>query len=491
MDTQACTNIREPNAEPMDPSGTVQTASISSSSAPASVEEMDMGLDFTDAVPVNSEDPDPEGHSMQASSTVLCPMKAFDVSVEKIAEGKGGSVEVVPTLEVDGEAGRPMADHHHQQKQHSQPKSPRARSARKHKQTQMTDQTVCLVGVNSLGVSETQSDSAISRQEIWSGERLFYGTHIGSETRNLEFKRGGGEYLRSLFRTHVRRYACAFLNSGGGSLLVGVDDDGIVRGICCDHKQEDRARLMVDSILKLFLPPLLPHSYNLTFLPVVRPGPEGVLLKVMRLTLLSPPELSLPSLYQTDQGQVFLRRDGSIDGPLSASAIQEWARQKWSGEVRRLQQCVEALLTEQKLLLQEIHHQSMINSLCLNTLKSQPPDIWERLRRALGRFGSQAAVMPSNARRCQCAQANSASSLLPTVSPPPMAPERATVPSGPSYPGPVQCQQNEQKEAVPVSSICSVIGQDPPGPSQSRLFMCLSGCTELHAPSGQQTVTAL
>uniref|UniRef100_A0AAR2JUV3 Schlafen AlbA-2 domain-containing protein n=1 Tax=Pygocentrus nattereri TaxID=42514 RepID=A0AAR2JUV3_PYGNA len=192
---------------------------------------------------------------------------------------------------------------------------------------QMTDQTVCLVGVSSLGVSETQSDSAISRQEIWSGERLFYGSHIGSETRNLEFKRGGGEYLRSLFRTHVRRYACAFLNSGGGSLLVGVDDDGIVRGICCDHKQEDRARLIVDSILKLFLPPLLPHSYNLTFLPVVRPGPEGVLLKVLRLTLLPPPELSLPSLYQTDQGQIFLRRDGSIDGPLSASAIQEWVRQ--------------------------------------------------------------------------------------------------------------------------------------------------------------------
>lgn len=34
-----------------------------------------------------------------------------------------------------------------------------------------------------------------------------------------------------------------------------------------------------------------------------------------------------PQLYETDQGEVFLRRDGSIQGPLSVSAIQEWYRQ--------------------------------------------------------------------------------------------------------------------------------------------------------------------
>lgn len=133
--------------------------------------------------------------------------------------------------------------------------------------------------------------------------------------------------MSSLFRSHLRRYACAFLNSGGGSLLVGVDDGGIVRGIRCDHRQEDWVRLLVDSTLKFFHPPLLTHSYRLSFLPVVRPGREGVHLKVMRLTLLAPPALSQPFLYQTDQGQVFLRRDGSVEGPLSASAIQEWARQ--------------------------------------------------------------------------------------------------------------------------------------------------------------------
>ena len=139
--------------------------------------------------------------------------------------------------------------------------------------------------------------------------------------------RSPGEYLRSSFRGHLRRYACAFLNSGGGSLLAGVDDDGVVRGLHCDHRQEDRARLLVDSILKGFHPPLLPHNYSLDFLSVVRPGPEGRDLKVLRLTLRPPPAPALMGLYQTDLGEVFLRRDGSVEGPLSASAIQEWARQ--------------------------------------------------------------------------------------------------------------------------------------------------------------------
>lgn len=49
--------------------------------------------------------------------------------------------------------------------------------------------------------------------------------------------------------------------------------------------------------------------------------------KVIRLTVHTPKAQSQPQLYQTDQGEVFLRRDGSIQGPLSASAIQEWCRQ--------------------------------------------------------------------------------------------------------------------------------------------------------------------
>lgn len=51
---------------------------------------------------------------------------------------------------------------------------------------------------------------------------------MGSETRNVEFKRGGGEYLILVFKYYVRRYVCVFFNSEGGSLFVGVEDSGLV-----------------------------------------------------------------------------------------------------------------------------------------------------------------------------------------------------------------------------------------------------------------------
>lgn len=87
------------------------------------------------------------------------------------------------------------------------------------------------------------SDSAIVHQEILGQEQLFQGAFLGSETRNMEFKRGSGEYLNLAFKHHVQRYVCAFLNSEGGSLLVGVENNGLVQGIRCSYREEDRARL--------------------------------------------------------------------------------------------------------------------------------------------------------------------------------------------------------------------------------------------------------
>lgn len=205
----------------------------------------------------------------------------------------------------------------------------------------------------------------------------------------MEFKRGGGEYLSLAFKHHLRRYACAFLNSGGGSLLVGVEDSGLVHGVRCGHRDEDRVRLLVDSVLQGFRPQVFPDAYTLSFIPVVstsaastplkvgppervqvRPGlnpaglgrggavtrggprspphprwpqaPRGACQsrcrppKVIRLSVHGPRAPAQPQLYETDQGEVFLRRDGSTQGPLSVHAIQEWCRQVRSREGRRV-----------------------------------------------------------------------------------------------------------------------------------------------------------
>ena len=53
------------------------------------------------------------------------------------------------------------------------------------------------------------------------------GEQFGNETRNKEFKKGGGKYLKKNLKKDVSKYVCAFLNSGeDGTLYVGVNDLG-------------------------------------------------------------------------------------------------------------------------------------------------------------------------------------------------------------------------------------------------------------------------
>ncbi|XP_040909718.1 schlafen-like protein 1 [Toxotes jaculatrix] len=169
--------------------------------------------------------------------------------------------------------------------------------------------------------------SCVSEQDITNCQWFHYGAHIGNETRKIEFKQGHGKVVTEDFHRQVRIYGCAFLNSGGGSLLVGVKDNGVVCGVKFSHKMEDETRLQVDRIMKQFVPPLLPNNCSLHFLPVVKPQEEGHQLKVLRLTF-RPPTFSEPTLFQVGQGEVYVRWDGSVQGPLGASVILEWARQE-------------------------------------------------------------------------------------------------------------------------------------------------------------------
>ncbi|XP_054190951.1 schlafen-like protein 1 isoform X2 [Homo sapiens] len=214
-----------------------------------------------------------------------------------------------------------------------------------------------------LLLSEAQGPFS-HREQIVGKDQLFQGAFLGSETRNMEFKRGSGEYLSLAFKHHVRRYVCAFLNSEGGSLLVGVEDSGLVQGIRCSHRDEDRARLLVDSILQGFKPQIFPDAYTLTFIPVISTSETSVPLKVIRLTVHTPKAQSQPQLYQTDQGEVFLRRDGSIQGPLSASAIQEWCRQRWLVELGKLEEKMKALMMEKEQLQQQLQQHGPVSCTC-------------------------------------------------------------------------------------------------------------------------------
>ncbi|XP_072041053.1 LOW QUALITY PROTEIN: schlafen-like protein 1 [Amphiura filiformis] len=160
------------------------------------------------------------------------------------------------------------------------------------------------------------------------GDSFFKGQQLGNETRILEFKRGGGD-LRKQLKKHLAKYTCAFLNSQGGTLMIGVDDTGFVQGVHCDRAQEDQTRINIDDIIHQFDPPVLPQMYQVQFTPVRdESGIEADLnLKVIEIQV----NHSRPdTLYETPSGEVYIRRDGSIRGPLRPKDIQEWCRLKFS-----------------------------------------------------------------------------------------------------------------------------------------------------------------
>ncbi|XP_044191977.1 schlafen-like protein 1 isoform X1 [Thunnus albacares] len=219
------------------------------------------------------------------------------------------------------------------------------RSGRSTLQPQSTQQSSNSADQIQTG-QQISSPQSISEQDITSCQWLYYGAHIGNETRNIEFKVGGGSYMQHNFCQHVCVYASAFLNSGGGSLVVGVNDSGMVRGLYFSHEEEDKTRLQVDRNVRLIHPPLLPHQYSLRFLPVVKPGVEEHCLKVLCLTFRAPPVFNEPTLYQTDQGKVYMRRDGSVEGPLANSVILEWSKHMWIGKVQQLEKCLRTSRTD-------------------------------------------------------------------------------------------------------------------------------------------------
>lgn len=85
---------------------------------------------------------------------------------------------------------------------------------------------------------------------------------------------------------------------------------------------------------------------------------------MIRLSVHAPKAQAEPQLYETDQGEVFLRRDGSIQGPLSVGTIQEWCRQKWMAELSKLEERLKVLTAEKEQLQQQLQQRRPISCTC-------------------------------------------------------------------------------------------------------------------------------
>ncbi|XP_046564236.1 uncharacterized protein LOC124273068 [Haliotis rubra] len=152
-----------------------------------------------------------------------------------------------------------------------------------------------------------------------------YRETLGNETRTAEFKQGGFVASEHILQETIGKYVCGFLNTNGGTLFIGVDNDGYVVGVVCNQQDEDKHRLSIDHAIKSISPTLLPNLYTVDFVPVLdKANSFSSNLKVLEVKVKDPDDHGELYLYH---GEAFLRRDGSIQ-MLKAREVRDWERQK-------------------------------------------------------------------------------------------------------------------------------------------------------------------
>mmetsp|Transcript_31923 Transcript_31923/g.77792 ORF Transcript_31923/g.77792 Transcript_31923/m.77792 type:complete len:428 (+) Transcript_31923:105-1388(+) len=138
------------------------------------------------------------------------------------------------------------------------------------------------------------------------------------ETRKTEFKSmvNSNAPERSI-ATVCSKYNCAFLNSSGGKIYFGIEDDGKIFGINLTKYQRDIARKDLDFQMKHYDPPVDPDRYSIAFLKIYQ-RTCGDLMEVpdqfvVRVTVLGPTEgAGSCNFYKDPSGNPWIRLDGSV-----------------------------------------------------------------------------------------------------------------------------------------------------------------------------------
>ncbi|KAH7824777.1 putative ATP-binding protein [Monocercomonoides exilis] len=146
------------------------------------------------------------------------------------------------------------------------------------------------------------------------------------EDRNTEFKavqvaKKLIEYILKL----ATEYMNAFLNTDGGSIYFGVEDDGAIKGIELNRKDRDQLRQGIDQIINRYRPQVDPSLYRLDFISVIDPKSEhqNLNLCVVRITV----QKGTAPVYFVGGGKfsAYLRRDGGTK-KMEPSLIEERLR---------------------------------------------------------------------------------------------------------------------------------------------------------------------
>lgn len=101
---------------------------------------------------------------------------------------------------------------------------------------------------------------------------------LGYESQEQEFKMiFGDDPVHTIQEKYLALYSCGFLNSVGGSILFGVQEDekskvGHIVGIVLSEKERETLSKLVVKTLSMFFPPVRTSQYSIVFYDVTVPN---------------------------------------------------------------------------------------------------------------------------------------------------------------------------------------------------------------------------
>mmetsp|Transcript_13280 Transcript_13280/g.21293 ORF Transcript_13280/g.21293 Transcript_13280/m.21293 type:complete len:459 (+) Transcript_13280:115-1491(+) len=149
------------------------------------------------------------------------------------------------------------------------------------------------------------------------------------EDRTTEFKSlANSRSPERAIGSTCNKYICAFLNSSGGQIYFGIEDDGVVSGLLLNKYQRDIARNDLDYYMQRFTPPVDPNRYSMAFLKVYQKCSFEEVFGmtdryVVRVSVQGPDkDTHTCNYYLNSMGEPWIRFDGGIT-KMSPELLQE------------------------------------------------------------------------------------------------------------------------------------------------------------------------
>jgi Putative DNA-binding domain len=142
------------------------------------------------------------------------------------------------------------------------------------------------------------------------------------ERRNYEFKEIKGSNPIDTIKNTVDEYAVAFLNSEGGRIFWGIqNDDRLVSGISLVYAERDKLRRLVTEQLNGMQPALDPTRYRIELHPIYDAADATILDRYIVEVVI--PEVKSWTPYYTASGETFVMVDG-VKKRLGGPALTDW-----------------------------------------------------------------------------------------------------------------------------------------------------------------------